>query len=116
MHAQQITYLSMRFVANSVSQSNPRTSFIHELHRSRPRKTTDARDRVFSLLGHFSAQLYLESLRLLEADYTKAPTEIYFEVAVRTLEGYETLETLNACQYTLRGKLCEIKTLLCKPC
>ncbi|KAH8602285.1 heterokaryon incompatibility protein-domain-containing protein [Bisporella sp. PMI_857] len=98
MPAQQISFLNRRFVESNVTRSNPRNSFIYQLHRYRGRQSTDPRDRIFSLLGHYSARMKSGDL-IMVADYSKTTTEISFEVAIRTLQDYPTLETLNAVQH-----------------
>ncbi|KAG4440747.1 hypothetical protein IFR05_003791 [Cadophora sp. M221] len=95
-----VTYLDHRFVPyeNSIGHdsTDPRSSLVYELTRSRGRESTDPRDRVFAMLGHFSAAVLLEGSPKFEADYTRSTKDIYMDVAVRTLKGYPKLELLNA--------------------
>jgi hypothetical protein len=94
-----VTYLHNRFNPNSNSATSSRWSFIHELHRARPRQATDPRDHGFALLGHFSAPTKAPGVRLLTIDYEKSETEVYHEVAVRMLACAENLELLHAVQH-----------------
>ncbi|PVH72982.1 HET-domain-containing protein [Cadophora sp. DSE1049] len=102
MHTSRVQYLDKRFVLsvhkNKGRGYNPLESFVYELHRSKGKKATDPRDRIYSKLGHFSAAVLLQSPSF-EADYTRGTVELYTDVAVRTLRGYPTLELLNAVQH-----------------
>lgn len=74
-------------------------SFVYQLHRSRQKKATDPRDRVFANLGHFSSAILREASPPFEADYTRSTVDIYTDVAILMLRGYPTLELLNAVQH-----------------
>ncbi|KAH6721662.1 heterokaryon incompatibility protein-domain-containing protein [Leptodontidium sp. MPI-SDFR-AT-0119] len=98
-----VTYLDGRFIPSEDRKSHeskdPRTSLVYELNRASERKSTDPRDRVFAMLGHFSAAVLLEDSTPFEADYTRSTRDIYIDVAVRTLKGYPRLELLNSVQW-----------------
>jgi hypothetical protein len=101
-----VTYLYRRFVEDSSSTDLERRSFVNQLHRARHLKATDPRDLVFALLGHYSIHTGSMSLRGLGADYTKSVAEVYLDVAICTLSGASTLETLNAVQHD-RNRNCK---------
>ncbi|KAJ3481831.1 hypothetical protein NLG97_g7721 [Lecanicillium saksenae] len=98
-----IRYLHRRFVEPEgiVNQRHRRGNFVYELHRARHMLAEDPRDRVFAFLGHFS--LRKEStppgLRGMVADYSRSVEEVYCDVAIRGLEGADTLIMLSATNY-----------------
>ncbi|CZR69172.1 related to heterokaryon incompatibility protein het-6 [Phialocephala subalpina] len=99
LHVNKVTYLHHRFNPELNNANSNRWSFIHELHRARPRQATDPRDHVFALLGHFSAPIKAPGIPLLTADYGKSEVEVFHEVAVRMLTYTENLELLHAVQH-----------------
>jgi hypothetical protein len=72
---------------------------MYELHRARHLRVTDARDRVFAMLGHFSVRTGNAELAGLQADYKKTTAQVYVDVAVRALTGDSSLITLAAVQH-----------------
>ena len=99
-----IRYLHRRFVEPEeviVNRRHRRGNFVYELHRARHMLAEDPRDRVFAFLGHFS--LYKDStplgLRGLVANYQRSVEDVYCDVAIRGLEGAESLIMLSATHY-----------------
>ncbi|CAL3968943.1 unnamed protein product [Diplocarpon coronariae] len=93
-----------------LDENDVRLSFIYTLDTCRTCGATDPKDKVFARLGHYSAQVLLETAFPFEVDYTKTINEVYTDVAARTLRAYPTLETLNAvqltdCDFTANGRL-----------
>ncbi|OWP02867.1 hypothetical protein B2J93_3447 [Marssonina coronariae] len=93
-----------------LEENDVRLSFIYTLDTCRTCGATDPKDKVFARLGHYSAQVLLETVFPFEVDYTKTINEVYTDVAARTLRAYPTLETLNAvqltdCDFTANGRL-----------
>jgi hypothetical protein len=69
---------------NRVNRSN----FIYELHRARHLLSKDPRDQVYAFLGHFSLNRSgSHLLRDLRPDYELSVQQVYFDVAVRALQG-----------------------------
>lgn len=100
---QRVRYLEKRFVVpidkDEFQGFRPHESFVYELDYSRRKRASDPRDRIYAKLGHFSAAVLLESLPPFEANYTLDIVDLYKDVAIRTLQGYPTLELLNAVQH-----------------
>lgn len=95
-----IRYLHRRFVEPEevVNQRHRRGNFVYELHRARHMLAEDPRDRVFAFLGHFSLRKATTTpgLRGLVADYSRSVEDVYSDVAIRGLEGADTLIMLSA--------------------
>lgn len=96
-----IRYLYRRFVEPAetiVDQYHRRGNFVYELHRARHMLAEDPRDRVFAFLGHFSLrrESTTPALRGLMADYSRTVEDVYCDVAIRGLEGAESLMMLSA--------------------
>ncbi len=85
----KVKFVFQRFVPPDVATRHAnRMSFIYELHRARHIKATDARDRVFAFLGHYSVAG--KELRGLRANYdadTGTLPNVYRDAAVRALAG-----------------------------
>ena len=99
----RVSYLEKRFVVpidkDELQRYHHQRSFVSELDYSRRKRASDPRDRIYAILGHFSAAVLLGSLPPFEADYTLRIVDLYTDVAIRTLQGYPTLELLNAVQH-----------------
>lgn len=99
----RLRHLDRRFVEHvqedTVRGSQRHSSLVYELDQSRRKRASDPRDRIYAKLGHFSAAVLLESLPPFQADYTLDIVKLYTDVAIRTLQGYQTLELLNAVQH-----------------
>ncbi len=72
---------------------------MYELHRARHLLVTDQRDRVFSMLGHYSVKTANAGLAGLRVQYDKTAEEVYRDVAIRALTGDDSLTTLAAVQH-----------------
>jgi hypothetical protein len=95
-----IKYVFQRFIEPpTTSRHANRFSLMYELHRARHLQVTDARDRVFAMLGHFSVRMGNVELEALQADYEKTTAQVYVDVAVRALTGDLSLITLAAVQH-----------------
>ncbi|KAI9771043.1 MAG: hypothetical protein M1839_002979 [Geoglossum umbratile] len=95
-----IKYVFQRFIAPPMTSRHAnRFSLIYELHRARHLQVTDARDRVFAMLGHYSVCWDNERLAALRADYEKTLEQVYVEVAVKALTGDKSLIILAAVQH-----------------
>ncbi|XWX00550.1 hypothetical protein V2A60_008570 [Cordyceps javanica] len=99
-----IRYLHRRFEEPEevvVNQLHRRGNFVYELHRARHMLAEDPRDRVFAFLGHFSLRKTstTPALRGLVADYSRSVEDVYCDVAIRGLEGAESLIMLTATHY-----------------
>ncbi|KAK5655951.1 hypothetical protein OQA88_5086 [Cercophora sp. LCS_1] len=85
----KVKFVFQRFVPPDVATRHAnRLSFIYELHRARHVKATDARDRVFAFLGHYSVTG--KELCELSANYdekTGTLPSVYMDAAVRALSG-----------------------------
>ncbi|KIW45228.1 uncharacterized protein PV06_03630 [Exophiala oligosperma] len=83
-----IKYVFQRFIEpDQKSYHANRFNFIYELHRARGLQLTDALDRVFAWLGHYSVRGKNQQLAMLEAKYDKSVAEVYTDVAKRSLLG-----------------------------
>jgi len=94
-----LTCLYRRFAEDDSSTDLDGKSFVYQQHRARHLKATDPRDHVFSLLGHHSTRVGTGALADLKADYTRPVANVFLDIAIRTLSGSPTLETLNAVQH-----------------
>jgi hypothetical protein len=98
-----VKYVFQRFIEpERSSRHTNRFSLMYELHRARHLKITDARDRVFAFLGHYSVRMddNPEGLAGLHADYNKDLVQVYTDVAVRALTSdRSSLITLAAVQH-----------------
>ena len=103
LHVEDVTFPYRLFSEVGLPKDSARRSFVYLLDRVRDRRAADPRDRVFALLGHFSARSKLNQRPLLEADYTKSANEIYLEVAICMLKDTKSLEVLNAVQHFKGG-------------
>ncbi|KAI1428982.1 heterokaryon incompatibility protein-domain-containing protein [Xylaria sp. FL1777] len=88
----KVKFVFQRFVApDRTTRHANRLSFIYELHRARHLRATDARDRVFAFLGHYSVtEGENEELRRLEANYdpkTWPVNRVYSHAAACALRG-----------------------------
>jgi hypothetical protein len=70
-------------------------NFLAVLYRARPFSATDARDKVYALLGHQSARFTGEREALVSADYTKTAEQVFWDVAVATIQETEKLEIIS---------------------
>ncbi|KAK8850936.1 HET-domain-containing protein [Apiospora arundinis] len=59
----------------------------------------DPRDRVFSLLGHYSALIGPDRRPIMRADYSLTKTDVYQEIAIRALTDTKSTFILNAVQH-----------------
>lgn len=96
-----IRYLYRRFVEPEdaiVDQYHRRGNFIYELHRARHMRAEDPRDRVYAFLGHFSLRKKstTPTLTSLAANYGRPVEDVYCDVAIRGLEGADSLIVLSA--------------------
>lgn len=66
--------------------------FTELLHKSRLKSTTDARDKVYGLLGVCN---FLFGRSFLRVDYTKSLAKVYTELAWRFIESTRSLAILN---------------------
>lgn len=98
-----IKYMYRRFIEpDRTSRHANRFSFIYELHRARHLQASDPRDRVYAMLGHYAIRNSSnEQLKALKPDYTKAPEDVYIDVATRDLVGNSTLLTLASVQHNI---------------
>lgn len=71
------------------------TSLLHHLHRTRGRKATDPRDKIFSLMGILNPTERLAFADLVSYDHSTE--EIYFQTAKKLIETSRSLEILSAC-------------------
>ncbi|EGX89000.1 HET domain protein [Cordyceps militaris CM01] len=99
-----IRYLHRRFEEPPeavLSRQHRRGDFVYELHRARHMLAEDPRDRVFAFLGHFSLRKpsTTPALRGLVADYGRSVEDVYCDVAMRGLDGAESLIMLTAPHY-----------------
>ncbi len=88
----KVKFVFQRFVPPDYATRHAnRLSFIYELHRARHLRATDARDRVFAFLGHYSvAEGKNKELRCVEANYDPATWpvhRVYSHAAACALHG-----------------------------
>lgn len=91
-----VTHLYRRFI--ETRDRRHRRNFVYELHRARDFEASDPRDRVFALLGHYSARWGPDGSPIIEPDYNNSVDLIYHETAIRTLNKEMHFITLNAVQ------------------
>lgn len=98
--ASVINHLSLKsWVCNHVnlvwsndSQGKPIYDFVEVLHWARVHLSTDARDYVYSLLGHPSARI--EDVPLIEPRYTISTEEVYTDLAKNVIQRTDRLHIL----------------------
>ncbi|KAI1301973.1 heterokaryon incompatibility protein-domain-containing protein [Xylaria venustula] len=88
----KVKFVFQRFVPpDFATRHSNRLSFVYELHRARHLRATDARDRVFAFLGHYSvAEGKNKNLRCLQANYDPAiwpVSRVYSHAAACALRG-----------------------------
>ncbi|KAI0974172.1 heterokaryon incompatibility protein-domain-containing protein [Xylaria arbuscula] len=88
----KVKFVFQRFVPPDFATRHAnRLSFVYELHRARHLRATDARDRVFAFLGHYSvAEGENKNLRCLEANYDPTiwpVSRVYSHAAACALRG-----------------------------
>jgi len=59
----------------------------------------DPRDRVFALLGHYSARIGPDKHPIMRADYSSTKSVVYQELATRALTDAKSTFILNAVQH-----------------
>ncbi|KAF6812741.1 het domain-containing protein [Colletotrichum musicola] len=109
LRSSNIKYMYRRFIEPDRSSRHAnRFSFIYELHRARHLLASDARDRVYAMLGHYSIRNgHNHLLRALKPDYTKVLEDVYTDVATRSLMGDDgTLLTLASVQHDSLPNTC----------
>lgn len=98
--ASVINHLSLKsWVCNHVnlvwsndSLGKPLYDFVEVLHWARVHLSTDARDYVYSLLGHPSAKI--EDIPLIEPRYTISTEEVYTNLAKNVIQRTNSLHIL----------------------
>lgn len=93
-----ITLLYGRFVKQSheTAGDQARRNFVYQLCLSARNLATDPRDYVFSQLGHYSAWVASENVRIIQPDYDNSVGAVYHEIAIRGLKTHSALMILNA--------------------
>jgi hypothetical protein len=75
-------------------------NFVYTLHRfNQEQECTDPRDRVFALLGHYSARTGPENQLIMKADYNMSKEEVYRKIATTTLLEVKTMLILNMVEH-----------------
>ncbi|KAL8365319.1 hypothetical protein RB595_004224 [Gaeumannomyces hyphopodioides] len=101
-----IRYLYRRFVQRIdddgtspgyCSVTGSRASFVYQLQRARHLQAGDPRDQVYAFLGHFSKYTGSPALAEIKADYSRPVKDIFYDLAIRELEGTDSLLLLSAC-------------------
>ncbi|KLU93144.1 hypothetical protein MAPG_12082, partial [Magnaporthiopsis poae ATCC 64411] len=77
--------------------TNSLASFIYQLHRARHLLASDPRDHLYAFLGHFSKYTGSKALADIKADYSRPVKDIFYDLAIRELEGTDSLLILSAC-------------------
>lgn len=58
---------------------------LYWLNKGIPHQCLDPRDRVFALLGHYSARIGTDRRLIMKADYSLTKADVYQEIAIRAL-------------------------------
>ncbi|KAK8121778.1 hypothetical protein PG984_010448 [Apiospora sp. TS-2023a] len=69
------------------------------LNKASRKECIDPRDRVFALLGHYSARIGPNKHPIMEADYSSHPAVIYRELATRALIDAKSTIILNCVEH-----------------
>ncbi|KAK8075761.1 hypothetical protein PG997_010424 [Apiospora hydei] len=91
------------FVQGSEATKALHTDFAYHLYtfnKASRQQCFDPRDRVFALLGHYSARIGPYKQPIMHADYRAPKTAVYREVAIRALTDLKSTFLLNAVQHT----------------
>ncbi|KAG8528317.1 uncharacterized protein KY384_007234 [Bacidia gigantensis] len=72
--------------------------FLYVLDNARPYLATEPRDKVYSLLAHWTARTK-EGTSFIEPDYSRSLLEVYREVTLRMIAKTDSLEVLSAVQH-----------------
>jgi hypothetical protein len=72
---------------------------MYEPHRARHLQVTDTRDRVFTMLGHFTVRMDNAELEGAAGRLRKDNPQVYNDVAMRAPTGDLTLITLATVQH-----------------
>ncbi|KAL8336919.1 hypothetical protein RB601_008427 [Gaeumannomyces tritici] len=74
-----------------------RANFIYQLQRARHLQAGDPRDHVYAFLGHFSKCAGSPALVEIKADYSRPVKDVFYDLAIRELEGTDSLLLLSTC-------------------
>ncbi|KAK7994518.1 hypothetical protein PG991_016106 [Apiospora marii] len=72
---------------------------LYTFNKASRQKCRDPRDRVFALLGHYSARVGCDQSLLMHADYSLPTAVVYRELAIRALTDAKSTFILNAVQH-----------------
>lgn len=90
------------FVDGTRATNGMHADFAYQLYtfnKASRQKCLDPRDRVFALLGHYSARIGLDQGLVMQADYTLSKTAVYRKLAIRALTEAKSTFLLNAVQH-----------------
>ncbi|KAK8017028.1 hypothetical protein PG993_015217 [Apiospora rasikravindrae] len=75
---------------------------LYQFNKASRKKCLDPKDRVFALLGHYSARIGPDKHLIMQADYSSTETAVYRELAIRALTDAKSTFILNAVEH--KGK------------
>ncbi|KAK8064452.1 hypothetical protein PG994_007090 [Apiospora phragmitis] len=92
----------LSFVEGNKAPNAMHADFAHQLYtfnKASRQKCFDPRDRVFALLGHYSARIGADKRLIMQADYKSPTNDVYRELAIRALTDAKSTFLLNAVEH-----------------
>jgi hypothetical protein len=70
-------------------------TFVKVLWRARPYLATNARDKVYALLGHQSVRFDREGVTPVTVDYKRTVEEVFLDIAVATIQESKLIDIIT---------------------